>query len=97
MPGFARRIKEKAAEIGFQKLGIVPAAALNAEGERLAEWLGLGYQGEMAWLEREPEKRTDPRLLYPGVRSVIVVALNYHTLFERTANSSQGKISRYAW
>jgi epoxyqueuosine reductase len=88
-------IKHAARDIGFDAVGIVAAAPLDAEGERLRGWLGRGYHGTMAWLEREPEKRTDPRLLMPGVRSIVVVLQNYYTPHEHTDET--GKISRYAW
>ena len=39
--------------------------AAERERERLEEWLGRGFQGEMRWMERDPEKRTDPRALLP--------------------------------
>lgn len=97
MPSFSQQIKQKAAEIGFQKIGIVPAEPLHAEGLRLEEWLGREFHGEMAWLEREPEKRTDPRLLFPAAKSVIVVALNYFTQHAHEDVTDCGKISRYAW
>ncbi len=97
MSSFSQQIKQKAAEIGFQKIGIVPAQPLVDEGARLKQWLDRGFQGEMAWLEREPEKRSDPRLLFPGAKSVIVVALNYFTKHEHIESPSLGKISRYAW
>ena len=51
----------------------------------------------MAWLAREPEKRSDPRLLFSEAKSVIVVALNYFTKHEHKNNADKGKISRYAW
>ena len=51
----------------------------------------------MKWLEREPEKRSDPNLLFPGAKSIVVVALNYFTPHEHEENSEKGKISRYAW
>ncbi len=51
----------------------------------------------MAWLAREPEKRSDPRLLFPEAQSVIVVALNYFTGHEHQIDPDKGKISRYAW
>ena len=97
MPTFSRQLKLKAAEIGFQKVGIVPANPLVGEGARLTDWLGRGFHGEMAWLAREPEKRGDPRLLFPGAKSVIVVALNYFTDHEYIEDANLGKISRYAW
>ena len=97
MPSFGNRIKQKAAEIGFAKAGIVRAAVLEAEGERLAAWIDLGFHGEMAWLAREPEKRSDPRLIFHDAKSVIVVALNYFTKHEHEENQAKGKLSRYAW
>jgi len=97
MPPLAEKIKQKAIEIGFSKVGIVPAEPLVSEGARLKDWLERGFQGEMAWLEREPEKRSDPRLLFPEARSVIVVALNYYTKHAHETSPRTGKISRYAW
>jgi epoxyqueuosine reductase len=92
-----RRIKAKAAELGIDKIGIAPADALLPEGERLAEWLGRGYHGEMAWMGREPEKRSDPRLLLPGAKSIIAAAVNYFTPHAHPDSPDAGKISRYAW
>lgn len=97
MVSIAEKIKEKALEIGFHKVGIVPAAALDREAERFTRWLGQGLHGEMGWMEREPEKRSDPTLLFPGAKSIIVVALNYHTPHEHPPDPRKGKISRYAW
>lgn len=97
MDTLTQKIKDKALEIGFHKIGIVPARELAAEGPRFLEWLGRGYHGNMAWLEREPEKRTDPRRIFPDARSVIVVALNYYTPNEHAHAPEKGKISRYAW
>jgi epoxyqueuosine reductase len=90
----SNRIKTKAVELGFQKVGIARAEALVTEGSRLIEWLGKSYHGEMAWLEREPAKRTDPRQIFPEAKSVISVGMNYYTPAEHVAT---GKISRYAW
>jgi epoxyqueuosine reductase len=91
------QIKEKALELGFSSVGIVPAAPLDEERSRLDEWLDRGFHGTMAWMEREPEKRADPRLLMPGARSVVVVTHNYFTPHAHEGSLSNGKISRYAW
>lgn len=97
MSSLAQKIKVRASELGFSGIGIVPAAALDNEGRRLNEWLENGFHGTMAWLEREPEKRSDPRILFPGASSVIVLTLNYYTEHEHTNEPDHGKISRYAW
>src|SRR2546429_5753979 len=72
-------IKDIARELGFQKIGIVAAEALTEEGLRLQEWLARGFHGEMKWLKRDPQQRSDPWQLFPDAKSVIVVALNYFT------------------
>ncbi|HMJ26170.1 MAG TPA: tRNA epoxyqueuosine(34) reductase QueG [Pyrinomonadaceae bacterium] len=89
------QIKAQALKSGFHKVGIVPANALSPEHGRLQEWLARGFHGEMKWMARDPEQRTDPRRLFPDARSVMVVALNYYT--EHEHSEAPGKISRYAW
>lgn len=96
-PEFTNQIKQKAFEIGFDKIGIVPAEVLSEEEIHLKKWLAKDFHGEMRWMEREPEKRTDPKLLFPEAESIIVVALNYYTPHEHDESENKGKISRYAW
>ena len=97
MKGIAQQIKRRALEIGFDKIGIVRAEPLREEGERLKEWLAKNYHAEMRWMEREPEKRGDPQMIFPGAQSIVVVALNYFTPHEHQNSSDLGKVSRYAW
>ncbi len=97
MRSFAEKIKLKSAEIGFSKVGIVAPQLLLDERAHLGDWLDRGFHGEMAWMERAPEKRSDPRVLYPKAKSVIVVALNYFTPHQHKSDANTGKISRYAW
>ncbi|MBK9215147.1 MAG: tRNA epoxyqueuosine(34) reductase QueG [Chloracidobacterium sp.] len=87
-------IKRTARDIGFDAVGIVAAASLDTEGDHLRGWLGREFHGTMAWMEREPEKRTDPRRLMPEARSIVVVLHNYFTPHK---HADAGKISRYAW
>ncbi|MBK9528814.1 MAG: tRNA epoxyqueuosine(34) reductase QueG [Acidobacteria bacterium] len=94
MPSFSDRIKQQAASLGIDKIRFVAATALIAERDHLNEWLMRGFNGNMAWMTREPEKRTDPQVLFPGARSVVVIAVNYYTPHE---HGETGKISRYAW
>ncbi len=94
---FTKRIKQKALEIGFDKIGIVRSDVLEVEAANFGNWLKKGFHGEMKWLEREPEKRTNPSLIFPAAKSIIVVALNYYTQHEHEDSRDKGKISRYAW
>jgi len=93
----SRAIKDRAAAVGFDKVGIVRADALPTERAHLKKWLELGYHGEMKWMARDPDLRADPRKFFPEARSVVVVALNYYTPAKHKDGPEVGKVSRYAW
>ncbi len=78
-------------------MGIAQAEPLDEEAKQLQEWLNRGYHGTMNWMNRNVEKRTDPRSIVPGAKSVICVAMNYYTPMQHVNEPSVGKISRYAW
>ncbi|HKO97226.1 MAG TPA: tRNA epoxyqueuosine(34) reductase QueG [Pyrinomonadaceae bacterium] len=93
----SQEIKERAFAEGFEKVGIVPAVPLNEERNQLLTWLERGYHGEMKWMARDPEMRTDPVRLFPPARSVVVVTKNYFTDAQHAEDDHSGKVSRYAW
>lgn len=64
---------------------------------RLAEWLRRGYHGTMAWMARDPSRRSDPRQVLPGCRSMISVGMNYYTDNRANETPGMGRIARYAW
>ena len=97
MNSLAAKIRQKAYELDFCKVGIVPANPLADEADRFFDWLDQGLHGAMAWMGREPEKRIDPKLIFPEAKAVVVVALNYFTPHEHKSLPGTGKISRYAW
>jgi epoxyqueuosine reductase len=90
-------IKEQALELGFDKVGIVAATALTDEAENLREWLSRGLHGQMSYMARDPQQRSDPRLLMPSAKSVVCVALNYFQPGKHSDDPEIGRISRYAW
>jgi epoxyqueuosine reductase len=92
-----RRVKEKALELGFTRVGIAKVESLDEEHGHLCEWLQRGYHGSMDWMAKKPEKRADPQKILAGARSVIAVALNYYTDEPHSDMPGTGKISRYAW
>ncbi len=83
--------------LGFSKIGIARAERLDAESERLDEWLARGYHAGMRWMAARRDERTDPQIILPGARSIISVAVNYYTPTMHSEDRSKGKISRYAW
>jgi epoxyqueuosine reductase len=45
--------------------------------ERLQAWLSQGHHGSMSWMVETAERRADPRMLWPEVRSIVLLGLNY--------------------
>lgn len=71
------RIREKAKEEGFDAIGFAQAKMGLREKARLEAFVSLGQHGDMTWMAEHLERRKDPRSLWPDVRSVIAVAINY--------------------
>lgn len=69
-------LREKARKIGFELFGIAPAAAPGGFGA-LQDWLKKGFAGEMSYLPRREEAYSHPQFVLEGVRSVVLVGLNY--------------------
>lgn len=89
--GYIQRLAE---QYGIDAIGAAPVARLDNETERLFDWIERGFHGEMSWIAREPEKRSDPRHIFPEAKTVLVAAVNY---FTPHTHKTDGKISRYAW
>jgi epoxyqueuosine reductase len=68
-------LRARLREIGFDEVRFAAAAAPDAAG--LRDWLAAGHHADMAWMERSADKRTDPALVLPGVRTVILLGVNY--------------------
>jgi epoxyqueuosine reductase len=83
----------KAQALGFDDCRVAPA--LPAAHRALFEqWIAEGKHGDMAWMARNVERRTDPRVVLPGARSVIMLALNY---YQGSGPENDYRIARYAW
>ncbi|MFB0517021.1 MAG: tRNA epoxyqueuosine(34) reductase QueG, partial [Candidatus Neomarinimicrobiota bacterium] len=89
-------IREAARRHGFQKVGFAEPSTLDREVKDLRAWLAAGRHGSMTWLTRRVEERTDPRVYFPQVKTVVSLAMNYYTPPpERPAHAP--KWSSYAW
>jgi epoxyqueuosine reductase len=93
-----QRIVAHAMTLGFDSCRIARAAP-PAHAEEFRGWLRDGGAGEMEWMERGAEKRCDPQQILPGVRSIIIVALNYWQGKKPVSRvtGARGRIARYAW
>jgi epoxyqueuosine reductase len=87
----AAGIKQRAAALGLDACGITSADP-SAHAAFYRDWAARGEAGEMAWLTRDPDRRSDLRAVLPGARSLIVAGLNYW----QPSPSTRGRIARYA-
>ncbi len=88
-------LRSLALELGFSDCRI--AAALPAAHREIYEqWVADGKYGDMAWMAKNTERRTDPRIVLPGAKSMVVFALNYYQ-GEKPSGPLEGRIARYAW
>lgn len=93
----AQALRARAAELGFDRLGI---AALDRPAPlgMLEAWLAEGRHAGMGYLARRPDVRCDPRALLPGAMRLISVALNYGSgpALHATAPGPPARIARFA-
>ena len=91
-------IKRRAAALGFAATGIARLDR-NPHAEQLDRWLADGHAGTMTYLNRQAEKRKDPRLIMPEARAAVVTLTNYfHSSADPGAASpGRGKVAQYAW
>ena len=94
-------LKTRAATLGFNRVGVIPAAPARRLDAYLA-WLAAGRHGEMGYLARPDRvaRRRDLDVVLPGVRSLVVVGLDYATApppADLIADPGRGRFSNYAW
>jgi epoxyqueuosine reductase len=70
-------LASEARGLGFDCAGVTQPGAIAEAARHFREFLDAGAHGDMDWLAAHPERRADPRVLWPGVRSVIMLGVNY--------------------
>lgn len=94
-----RLIDTEAERLGFSAVGVADPAGIEAAGLDLARFLEAGHHGSMTWMAETAERRADPRVLWPEVRSIVVLAFDYgpeQNPLAATRDPSRGEISAYA-
>ena len=92
-------IDREARRAGFDAVAITVPSAIPQAPARLAEFVAAGYHGSMGWMAETLERRADPSVLWPDVRSIVVLAMNYgpdHDPRTLQQQPDRGAISVYA-
>ena len=71
------RLAHEARALGFDAIGITAPGTIERAGRHFLDFIASGAHGDMDWLAAQPERRIDPRGLWPQVRSVIMLGVNY--------------------
>ncbi|MCB9452713.1 MAG: tRNA epoxyqueuosine(34) reductase QueG [Anaerolineaceae bacterium] len=95
------RLKQQAIELGFNRVGltrVAPSPTLDA----YFRWIEAGMQAGMGYMARPDRqaRRRDLSVILPGVQSLVVVGLDYHTGVIPAAiltDPARGRIAAYAW
>ncbi len=89
------KIKAEARRLGFFACGVARAQRVSPEAEaELRRWLEEGREADMEYMANYTDKRIDPRLLMPGAKSIVCVALNYAP--QQTPAQGQYQFAAYA-
>ena len=90
----ATNIRAQALACGFDDCRFAPARRAT-HADAYLEWVAQGQHGEMAWMERNQDRRCDPREVLPGCATVICLGLNYYP--GDNPGTDDYRIARYAW
>ncbi|MGN6515403.1 MAG: tRNA epoxyqueuosine(34) reductase QueG [Rhizomicrobium sp.] len=103
MPNIRRdiraEIRARALTEGFDVVRFTKAEAHPDAAEALASFLGANRHGAMDWMERNADRRADPKTLWPEAKTAIVLGMNYgprNGYFDRQVPKDRAAISVYA-
>lgn len=89
----AARVKARAAELGFDAVGICDLAAVDRPA--LREWLSAGHAGTMSYMARQAARREEPAGIVPGAKRAVVTLTSYYQ--PELTPAPGGRVARYAW
>lgn len=92
-------LKARAEALGFAAFGITSPDARPDLPEKLDTALAAGWHGDMDWMEETAGRRRQPGALWSGVRSIIMLGVNYgpdSDPLAALAHKTTGNISVYA-
>ena len=72
-----RFLIEEAKAVGFDAVAFTGPDASPQAPQRLRQYIADGHHADMLWMEETEERRANPSVLWPEVRSIMVLAMNY--------------------
>jgi epoxyqueuosine reductase len=93
------RLRHKAQQEGFAKMGVCAPDSIPHAAGRLAEYVDLGRHGQMAWMADRMHWRGNPAELWDAAKSVVMLAEPYtpqHDPLAVLQKHDRGAISVYA-
>ncbi len=93
------KLRTKAQEEGFAKMGVCAPDAIPHAADRLTEYVDMGRHGQMAWMADRMHWRGNPAELWSAAKSVVMLAEPYTPTHDPLAILEQpdrGAISVYA-
>jgi epoxyqueuosine reductase len=97
--GIKAALAQEAAALGFDAIAVASPVLAPRAQQGLTDFLAQGQHGDMDWLADRPERRGDPRVLWPDVRTVVMLGVNYgpdHDPLVITQEPGLAAISVYA-
>ena len=92
-------LRAEALALGFSDLAVTTPDVAPELRQRLEHFVALDRHGSMQWLAETIDRRSDPLTLWPEVRSVIMLAMNYGpegNPLDNLARRSNATVSVYA-
>jgi epoxyqueuosine reductase len=75
--GLEAWIKTRAFQEGFNAAGIASPNIAAQASQDLRAFLEAGLHGDMGWLLEKADRRANPAVLWPEVRSILITGLSY--------------------
>jgi epoxyqueuosine reductase len=101
MNNLTTQLIDRAHQLGFDRVGVTPAAPPPRDLAAYRAWLDRGDHAGMGYMARPDrvERREDPTVILPGARSVVTVAVNYYPGPPPLVldDALRGRVSNYAW
>ena len=97
MNDFTVEIKQKANELGFQKIGIAEVGPIDNAKSNLEAWIFKGNHASMDWIDKRKNERGNIYNYFHEAVSIISVGMNYFSGYSQNDLNSKFKFSNYAW